>query len=392
MIKLGFTSGERQAVAGISSLYFLRIIGLFLLYPVLSVYASKLPNSTPLLIGLALGIYGLAQALLQIPFGILSDKFGRKPLIAFGLVLFALGSLLAASFEHMAALILGRLLQGAGAISAVCIAMMGDLVAAERRSKAMACIGITIGLAFSVSLVLGPLLAVKLGLSGLFLILAALSGLALPVLRYAIPSPGSPSASNQATSLQAIWQVFQHWPIRSVAISIGLLHMVLAAMFMVVPLQIIALTGQPLEQHVFYYLAGILLTFVIVFPLLGLVERRRWHKSGIIIAITALALANLLLWQFASEVIVFFIALALFFLAFNFLEASFPALMTRVAPTQNRGAAMGFYSTCQFFGIFLGGIVAGIVLNYCSATTLYFILLCVTLCWLVMYNYKSTTE
>jgi MFS family permease len=387
MAKFGFTLGEGRAVAGIGALYFLRIIGLFLLYPVLAVYASKLPNSSPLLVGLALGIYGLAQAILQIPFGMLSDKFGRRPIIAIGLGFFLLGSLIAGSFTHIAALIIGRLVQGAGAISAVCTALIGDLVASERRSKAMACIGITIGLAFSLSLVLGPLLVVHLGLSGMFMVLAILAALALLVLHFAIPT--SERSDTQAGDTQSLRTVFRDWQVCRIALGVGILHAILAAMFMVVPLQIIELTGAPLEQHVQYYLVGIFLSFAMVFPLLGVVERRSWQKSGIMVAVGLLALALLLLWQFASGIVIFFVALAMFFLAFNFLEASLPAMMTRVAPAARRGAAMGFYSTCQFFGIFLGGIVAGIVLHYFTATTLYFTLMWSAVFWLIMYNYNG---
>ncbi len=386
MLKLGFTSNERRAVAGISSLYFLRIIGLFLLYPVLAIYAADLPHATPFLIGLALGVYGLAQATLQIPFGMLSDRFGRKPIIAIGLIIFALGSLLAASAEHIGILVAGRFLQGAGAISAVCAALIGDLVTPEHRSKAMACIGITIGAAFSVSLVLGPLIVVHMGLSGLFILLAGLAGMALLVLRYAIPTPAQspgealPSQSLRINSLRLVTQNRYIW---SIAMSVGILHAALAALFMVVPPQIIELTGRPLVEHVMYYLAGIVLTFIIVFPLLGWVERRQWHQQGILIAIASLGVAALLLWQSQGSLVIFFTGLALFFLGFNFLEASLPALMTRVAPAQSRGAAMGFYSTCQFLGIFLGGIMGGIVLNYFTPTTLYFIWVWVIVLWLI---------
>lgn len=380
MNNLNFLPKERQAVLGLTALFALRIVGLFLLYPVLTVYAQSLPGQTPALIGWAFGIYGLAQAGLQIPFGILSDRFGRKPLIALGLIIFGLGSIVAALSDHIVGLILGRFLQGAGAISAVCTAALGDIVAPERRAKGMAFLGISIGAAFSISIIAGPYLEGQVGVSGIFLLIAVACILGLAVLVWGVPH--IPSTKTHP-SMKGLAILFQDHQVLYIALGIGILHALLTAMFMVIPGQLLALTGTSLAGHTYYYGVGVILVFLTVFPMLHLVEKNQWHRQSMIVALFVLCISQILLWMTLDDVFIFFLAIILFFLAFNLLEASLPAAMSRVAPISYRGAAMGIYSTFQFSGTFLGGVLGGVLLQYASTSMLFLTQVVVILLWLM---------
>jgi MFS family permease len=381
MSSLKFLPQERRAVLSITALFALRIVGLFLLYPVLTFYAQSLPGQNPMLIGWAFGIYGLAQAGLQIPFGMLSDRFGRKPLIAIGLIIFGLGSIVAAFSDHIIGLILGRFLQGAGAISAVCTAALSDIVMPERRAKAMAFLGISIGAAFSISIVAGPYLGEHLGVSGIFLLIAVACVIGLIVLYYGVPE--IPAAGTQP-SMRGLHLLFHEPQVLRIAVGIGILHAVLTAMFMVVPSQLMSLTGTSLASHASYYAIGVVLVFLTVFPMLRVIEKHQWHHQASISAVLALCLSQIMLWALPQVVLGFFIALILFFLAFNLLEASLPAAMSRVAPAQYRGAAMGLYSTFQFAGTFMGGVLAGLLLQYVTASTLFLMQAFIILLWLIL--------
>lgn len=381
MSSLKFLPQERRAVLSITALFALRIVGLFLLYPVLTFYAESLPGQSPLLIGWAFGIYGLAQAGLQIPFGMLSDKYGRKPLIAIGLIIFGLGSLVAAFSDHIIGLILGRFLQGAGAISAVCTAALSDIVMPERRAKAMACLGISIGAAFSISIIAGPYLAEHWGVSGIFYLIALACLIGLALLRWGVPN--IPAAGTQP-SMRGLHLLVHQTNVLKIALGIGVLHAVLTAMFMVVPTQLLALTGTSLASHAYYYAVAVFLVFITVFPLLRVIETRGWHQKALLSCIFILCLSQLLLSFFLSEIVVFFSALILFFLAFNLLEATLPAAMSRVAPLQYRGAAMGLYSTFQFGGTFIGGVLAGVLLQYVQASTFFLMQAFIILLWLIL--------
>lgn len=383
----GFTPQERRAVQNISLLFALRIVGLFLLYPVLAFYAESLTGQTLMLIGWAFGIYGLAQAGLQIPFGMLSDRFGRRPMIAIGLGLFIVGSLIAAYSDHIFGLILGRFFQGAGAISSVCTATLGDVVDPTRRAKAMAFLGISIGAAFSISLIAGPYLADKIGVSGIFFMLAGLGLMALLVLYWGVPKVQALGAQD---SMQGLAKIFADKACLQVALSIGILHAILTAMFLVVPGQLFELTGTTLASHGTYYLIGVLLVFLTVFPMLSVIEKKQWHHQAFVAAVLTLLCSQWLMWLRAQDVYGFFAGLILFFLAFNLLEASLPAWMTRIANPAHRGAAMGVYSTFQFLGTFLGGVLGGTLLQYSSVPTLYFVQGCIILLWLGLYRITRT--
>lgn len=381
MPKIALTKQELRSTFSLCTLYALRAFGLFLLYPVLSVYATSLEGQTPLLIGLAFGAYGFSQALLQIPFGLLSDRFGRKRMIALGLMIFAVGSFVCAWVPSIYGLVFGRFLQGAGAVSAVCSALLSDLVAPERRSFAMAGIGITIGLAFSLSLVLGPLVTDALGFHGLFLMLGVFSLFGLIVLFWGVPKP---PVCGTSQSLAGLWIALRDRQCLRVSFSIGALHAVLTLMFMVAPTHLMKLSGQPLSSHTTYYVIGIFISFLTVFPLLGWVERNRQHRPALLFSIGLLSLSQWGLFVAQHHLLGYLMSLAVFFVAFNYLEACLPSWLSRIAPREHRGAAMGVYSTFQFGGTFIGGLFGGILLKYSSAATLYIVSACVILLWLFL--------
>lgn len=380
MLKLQFTHKELSAVSTLTLLYALRIFGLFLLYPVLSVYAAGLENANALLVGAVFGIYGLMQVLLQFPMGVLSDRIGRSRVVLLGLGLFVIGSFVAGLSTDIYGLLIGRALQGAGAISAVLTAWLADIVHETRRSQAMAIIGVTIGLSFSLSLILSPLLTSHIGVSGLFVLLAFMGMLALCVSQF-IPQ-AVPSAHAMAP-ITAFKEVIKHGALLRLALSVGLLHVVLTSMFIVIPGQLREITGLGMEDHTQFYAGAVLVSLVAIFPLLGLVERRGWQKPALLLSIAALGLAQLML-MYANTPSLFLLGLMCFFLAFNWLEASLPSWMTRVAPAYARGAAMGVFSTCQFLGMFIGGMASGFILKFQSITTLYCVLAWVILLWLMM--------
>jgi MFS family permease len=334
-----------------------------------------------MLMGWAFGIYGLAQAGLQVPFGILSDRFGRKPLIAVGLIIFGAGSLVAAFSDHIIGLIVGRFLQGAGAISAVCTAALSDIVAPARRAKAMAFLGISIGGAFALSIIAGPYLGESLGVPGIFILISLACVAGLAVLRWAVPP--IPAIGTQP-SMKGLHLLFRNTDVLRIAFGIGILHALLTAMFMVVPGQLLMLTGTTLASHAYYYAAGVVLVFVTVFPMLRLIEKFHWERLSLMAAVLVLCLSQVFLWLMPNQVLIFFAALILFFLAFNLLEATLPAAMSRVAPAEYRGAAMGIYSTFQFTGTFIGGVLAGLLLQYVSTSTFFLVQAFIILLWLML--------
>jgi len=306
---------ERKITLALASLYSLRMLGLFLIYPVIAIYAFTLTNATSALIGFAIGAYGLTQALLQIPFGLLSDRIGRKPVIAFGLVIFIFGCIVAALSEHIYGLVMGRLLQGAGAISAVITALLSDLIRPQIRSKAMAMIGLTIGLMFGLSLILGPWLAALFGLSGIFWVMAVLALLALLVLFFVIPESKKSTAQLAPVKLKAVLRDTQ---LLRLNFSIFCLHVVLTALFVIIPTRLLALTTGHWYEQSGIYLFILLVSFAVMLPLLIFAEKRHCHKVVMQIA-TAILLVSFLmlawlpvgLWQLIASLLVFFIAFTL---------------------------------------------------------------------------------
>ncbi|MFD1218008.1 MFS transporter [Microbulbifer celer] len=349
---------ERRALAGLASLYVFRMLGLFMVLPVLSLYGDEYLHSTPALLGVALGAYGLSQAILQIPLGVLSDRWGRKPVIYCGLAIFAGGSVLAAVTDSVYGLIAGRILQGAGAIAAATMALAADLTRDENRGKAMAVIGASIGVAFVLAVVLGPLVAGIGGLSAIFWLTALLALLGILLVWRLVPDPqvslrrGPVSGDFKRLLAQgSIWRLVS---------GVFFLHLLLTMLFVPLPLTLVEKLGLASEAHWKLYGPLMLGAFVIMLPLMRMAEKRQQVPAAMRLALLGLICGSIALmpdvhggWVIAS--------LGVFFIAFNLLEALLPAQLTRVAPEACRGAATGLYATLQFLGAFVGGSLGGVL-------------------------------
>ena len=353
-------AAERRAIAGLAGLYASRMLGLFMVLPVLALYADELHGATPLLVGLALGGYGLTQAVLQIPFGLLSDRLGRKPVIAAGMLLFALGSVVAASADTIGGVILGRCLQGSGAVAAAIMALLADQTREQVRTAAMATIGISIGVSFAVAMVLGPWLAAAFGLSSLFWFTALLALVGLVVLWRVVPqAPRRLQHRDVGIDRQQLAKIFTRADLWRLDLSIFTLHLVLMAIFVAVPFRLVE-AGIAAEQHGMTYLAVMALAFVGMIPLVIVAEKRQRTKGMSLVAIAMITLSLVGLALFTGGWALF-IWLLLFFIAFNLLEAMLPSMLSKVAPAGAKGTAMGVYSTSQFLGAFIGGVLGGLL-------------------------------
>ncbi|MFO7646748.1 MFS transporter [Halomonas campaniensis] len=350
---------ERRAITGLAGLYATRMLGLFMVLPVLALYADDLAGATPLLVGLALGVYGLTQAVLQIPFGALSDRLGRKPVIAAGLLLFLAGSVVAASAESIGGVILGRCLQGSGAVAAAIMALLADQTREQVRTAAMATIGLSIGVAFAVAMVLGPWLAAAFGLSAVFWFTALLAGAGLVVLwKLVPPAPRRLQHRDVGIDRAQLGATLGRRDLLRLDLSIFALHLILMAIFVAVPFRLLE-AGVAVERHGLTYLGIMLLAFAAMVPLVILAEKRRQMKAMCLSAIAAITLSLGGLAGLGSGLWSLFGWLLLFFVAFNLLEATLPSMLSKLAPAGAKGTAMGVYSTGQFLGAFLGGVLGG---------------------------------
>lgn len=360
------------------------MFGLFLILPVFALYAEHLPDATPLLTGLAIGAYGLTQALLQIPFGMLSDRIGRKPVIAAGLIIFALGSLLAASADSMFTVILGRALQGAGAIAAALMALAADLSREEHRTKMMALIGTSIGMAFAASMVLAPILNHWIGVPGIFALTAGLAMVGLLVLFFAVPAPLTTSFHRDAeVEPGSLGLVLKNPDLLRLDAGIFMLHFALMCSFLVLPLMLRDIAQLPPVQHWKVYLPVFVASLVIMLPFIIIGERKQQLRAVFLgaIAVLALALAVLASSHGAVQLIA---GLVLFFSAFNLLEASLPSLISKTAAASHKGTAMGVYSSSQFLGAFAGGVAGGAAHGHWGVQGALYTALAAVLCWLVI--------
>lgn len=352
------TSVERRAVTGLAGIFAVRLLGLFLILPMFALYARHLAGHTPFLIGFALGVYGLTQAVLQIPLGMASDRIGRKPVIIAGLLVFAAGSVIAALADSIYGVIAGRALQGAGAISAAVMALVADLTREESRTKAMALIGMTVGASFVLSLVLGAALHGVIGVPGIFWLTAVLSAIGIAVLVFWVPTPIHGHARRRASRPErGLWRVLMNPRLLRLNLGILILHATLIAIFVVVPLALVQHGRLAINEHWKIYVPIILFSAVLLFPAITVAEKRpRTVFAAMILVIVVSQLALFTGYQSVTGLIV---GLLLFFIGFNVLEATLPALISKVAPTESRGAAIGIYSTFQFLGAFLGGAIGG---------------------------------
>lgn len=353
------TALERRAVATLAAVFGLRLLGLFLILPVFALYARGLEGHTPFLVGVALGAYGLTQAVFQVPLGLLSDRFGRKPVITAGLVLFAAGGVVAAGADSIHGVIAGRALQGVGAIAAAVLAFAADLTRDEQRTKAMAMIGATAGLAFGVAMVAAPLLDRLLGVRGIFWLTAVLGILAVPLLWRCVPAP-PPRRPPRAKAEGAARTAMLRDPVLlRLNAGIFVLHMLLTAMWVAVPLALLEQGGLAREEHWKFYLAVVGLSAVAMVPMVLAASRNRLVRPMLLLAIALLVVAELMLLTRHGSLLALGIGLLVFFAGFNALEAMLPSLVSRVVPGENRGAAIGVFNTCQFLGVFGGGAAGG---------------------------------
>lgn len=376
---------EKRTISGLSLIFALRMLGLFMILPVFSLSAQQYSHSTPLLIGLAIGAYGLTQALLQIPFGMLSDRIGRKKVIYLGLILFALGSLLAAMADSIYTVILGRLLQGSGAIAAVVMALTADLTRDQHRTKAMAAIGISIGLSFSVALAGGAALESWIGLDGIFWATALMAIFGMIVLRWWVPTPFKHKQHQDMKPARAqIGEVLADTSIMRLVISILVLHLLLTLSFFALPIALQDFAGVAKADLALTYLPVLLLAFISMVPFILIAEKQRKMKMVFIGAIAVLAIAQLGWALLPDSLAMLMICLWLFFTAFNILEASLPSMMSKLSPIKNKGTAMGIYSSAQFIGAFLGGILGGIIYSFGDISWIFWSAGIISTAWLLM--------
>ncbi|MDF3054562.1 MAG: Transporter, superfamily [Gammaproteobacteria bacterium] len=354
------TALQVKGTLSLASIFGIRMLGLFIILPIFALYTHQLPGATPNLMGIALGIYGLTQAIFQIPLAMLSDKIGRKPVMLIGLIVFVLGSIVAALSGSIEGIIIGRALQGAGAIGSTTIALAADLTTIKNRTKAMAVIGMTIGASFAIAMVISPLLDQWVGLSGIFWTTAMLGILSIGLLVLFVPaSPKLNVHPHTQTATQFTKHVILNPALLRLNFGIFSLHALLTASFVVVPILLANTHALPKEDIWQVYLSVLLVAFIVMVPCIIVAEKFHRVKLFFSVAILALAISQLLLWHFHDSVLKIGLVLALFFTAFTFLESTLPSLISKTAPAQNRGAALGVYSTLQFLGIFAGGSAGG---------------------------------
>jgi predicted MFS family arabinose efflux permease len=339
------------------------MLGLFLLLPVLALHTRELPDYTPVLLGLAMGAYGLTQALLQIPFGRWSDRFGRKPVIAVGLVLFAAGSLIGALAQTVAMLAIARCVQGAGAVSAAVSALLADLTRPEVRTRAMAVIGASIGLSFVLALVLAPVLDAAIGVPGIFTLMLVMAIGGLGLLGFAVPAEPPRTGGNESRSLSGLLELARRPTLMPLYAGVFALHFIMTATFLSVPQALVTDLGIASAGHWKVYLGVFVASLAGTIPLILATERTGRGPALFVLAILAVAGAQALLGFDHRHLWVVLGGLTLFFAGFNYLEARLPAQLTLAAPGHERGAALGIFATAQFFGAFLGGALGGVLLG-----------------------------
>jgi len=353
---------EKRGTFSLAGIYGLRMMGLFLILPVFALYSESLDGVTPMLMGLALGAYGFTMAMLQIPFGWMSDRIGRKPVIAAGLLIFAIGSVVAAMADSIWGVILGRALQGAGAIAAAMMALLADLTREEVRSKAMAMVGMTIGMSFTLALVVGPFLGASIGVDGIFWLTAVLAVLAIGVLFWMVPNP-LPADTHTHRDVQSLpnefGRILRSPQLLRLDAGIMILHAVMMAVFIGLPFVLRDHLDIAASDHAWVYLPVLVISLLLMVPMIIMAEKKGKMKQVFVSSIVLITTACVLLALWHDSMFAVVAALFLFFIAYNVLEATLPSLISRMAPLDAKGTAMGVYSTSQFFGAFLGGAVGG---------------------------------
>ncbi|WP_168408084.1 MFS transporter [Acinetobacter indicus] len=374
---------ERRSTFALSSIFALRMLGLFMIIPVFSVAGQSYQYATPTLIGLAVGVYGLTQAILQIPFSLIADRYSRKPLVVLGLLLFALGGAIAAMSETIYGVIIGRAIAGGGAVSAVVMALLADVTREEQRTKAMAMMGMSIGLSFVIAFSAGPWLTGLVGISGLFWV-TTIMGLAAIAMLLLVPKVTRHHRNFQQGYLPQLKQVLKMGDLNRLHLSVFTLHLLLTAMFIYAPPQLIAYAGLPLSSHGWVYLPLLVLSLFFAFPSIILAEKYRKMRGIFLTAIGGIILGLIvMIFGFESKYILL-IGLGLFFIAFNVMEALLPSWLSKAAPIQSKATAMGVNASSQFLGAFFGGMIGGQLLLLNNTAMGWSILTAVAIIWLLM--------
>jgi MFS family permease len=376
---------EVRASMSLASIFALRMLGMFLILPVFAIHANTLPGgNNATLVGLAMGIYGLTQSFGQIPFGVASDKFGRKRIIIIGLLVFALGSFIAAAADDITGIIVGRALQGAGAISAAVTAFIADTTREEHRTKAMAMVGASIGLTFAVSLIAAPVLYELIGMGGIFALTGVLSLLAILVVAFVVP----PAPPMIATKRVPFSEVLKDVELMRLNFGVFALHLTQMAMFVVVPAALEQYAGLPVSAHWKVYLPVVLASFLFMLPPIFVGEKRGKTKQVFLGAIGLMLIVQGGFWAYLSHPSqhwgLLVVLLLAFFIAFNILEASQPSLVSRIAPPSAKGAALGVYNTLQALGLFCGGALGGYLKQHAGASSVFILGVVMTLAWLII--------
>ncbi len=374
---------ERRSTFALSSIFALRMLGLFMIIPVFSVAGQSYEYATPALIGLAVGIYGLTQAILQIPFSLIADRYSRKPLVVLGLLLFALGGAIAAMSDTIYGVIIGRAIAGGGAVSAVVMALLADVTREENRMKAMAVMGMSIGLSFVVAFTMGPWVTGLVGISGLFWVTTVM-GLAAIAMLLMVPKVTRHHKNFQQGYLEQLKQVLKMGDLNRLHISVFTLHLLLTAMFIYVPSQLIEVAKLPLSSHGWVYLPLLVVSLFFAFPSIVLAEKYRKMRSIFLTAIGGIILGLLIMiFGFESKYVLIG-GLGLFFIAFNVMEALLPSWLSKAAPIQSKATAMGVNASSQFLGAFFGGIIGGQLLLLNNTSLGWSILSAIAIIWLLM--------
>ncbi|MCL1035734.1 MFS transporter [Shewanella corallii] len=380
----GLSGTEKKVAFSLASVFGLRMMGLFMIMPVFALYGQHLEGFSPLWVGIAIGAYGLTQAVLQIPMGILSDRIGRKPVIMGGLLVFALGSVVAAMADSIYGVVAGRALQGMGAIAAAVLALAADLSRDEQRTKVMAIIGMCIGFSFALSLLVGPVVAQHLGLSGLFAMTAGLALLGIVIVQLLVPNPVTHAPKGDTLAAPArIVQMLKNPQLIRLDAGIFILHLVLTAVFVALPLDLVD-AGFAKEEHWMLYFPAFIGAFFLMVPLIIIGVKRKNAKGMFQVALVILLVALGMMAAFSHSLVGLSVAVVLFFTGFNYLEASLPSLIAKFCPVGEKGTAMGVYSTSQFLGAFCGGLIGGGAYQWLGATGVFIAGMILMAIWLIL--------
>lgn len=384
MTASSLNSREKRAAVSLASVFAFRMLGLFMLMPVLAIYGQDLAGFSPLWIGIAIGAYGLTQAVLQIPMGWLSDKIGRKKVIVGGLCLFALGSVIAATADSLQMVTVGRALQGMGAIASSLLAFASDLSRDEQRPKVMAVIGMSIGMSFAVAMLLGPMVAAAWGIAGIFWLTAVLAILGIFIVLFLVPKAVNKAPKGDTlASFTDIKKLIKHPQLARLDAGIMLLHLTLTTIFVALPGQLIT-NGLVASAHWQIYIPVLIFGFLLMAPMMIIAIRKEKEKQAFIASIALLTLSMTAMALWVDSIIGMALCMLAYFVAFNFLEATMPALVSRFSPANQKGSAMGVFSSAQFFGAFLGGILGGYVAQSTTAQAVFAAAAVVGLIWLIL--------